>query len=134
MRKIFDNVEAAYTLDAEAYTANQTGTDVVDTIGAGDGMLVALSGDVTGTGSDVYTVTLKECDTTNGTFTSTGIVIEFSGASQSNLVKLARIPELNLTRKRYLRADLTCSATTVAWEGAVVVLLGEQAKGPVNVA
>jgi len=132
MRKLFDGINPVYALDAEAYTTDTTGTDVVDSQGYGDGMIVALSGDVTGTGTDVYTVTLKECDTTDGTFTSTGISVAFSGANQSNLVKSARVPELNLERKRYLRADLTCSATTVAWEGAVVLLLGEKFHGPVN--
>ena len=129
--KIFDNITAIYTLDAEAYTTDTTGTDYVDTQGYGDGMLLVASGDIGTASGDLYTITLKECETTNGTYTSTGITVTYAHDGD-NTVKLARISDLGTTRMRYLRADLTCSATTIAWEGAVAILLGEAASGPVN--
>lgn len=129
--KLFDNVTAVYTLDAEVYTTDTTGTDVVDTQGYGDGMLIALAGDIATTTGDVYTITLNECDTTDGTFTSTGISVQFLNTGD-NTIKVARVPNLGTTRKRYLRGDLTCTGTTLSFEGAVAVLLSEAASGPVN--
>lgn len=131
MRKLFDNVTAVYSLDAEVYTTDTTGTDYVDTQGYGDGMLIVLAGDIATTDSDRYTITVKECETTNGTYTSTGISVVFT-EDEDNSIKVARISDLGTTRMRYLRADLTCSATTISWEGAVAVLLSEGASNPVN--
>lgn len=131
MRKLFDNVKAVYTLDAEVYTTDTTGTDFVDTKGYGDGMLLVAAGDIATTDSDRYTITVKECETTNGTYTTTGISLVFT-EDEDNTVKVARISDLGTTRMRYLRADLTCSATTISWEGACVILLGEGASGAVN--
>lgn len=129
--KIFDNVLAKYTLDAEAYTADTTGTDYVDTKGFHDGMLLVAAGDI-GTGSgDVYTITVKECATTNGTYTTTGIAVTFNH-DDDNELRTARIPNLGTTRMRYLRADLTGSATTKAWEGAAMILLGDAESAPVT--
>lgn len=129
--KIFDNVLAKYTLDAEAYTADTTGTDYVDTKGFDDAMLLVAAGDI-GTGAgDVYTITVKECDTTNGTYTTTGFAVTFNH-DDDNELRTVRIPNLNTTRKRYLRADLTGSATTKAWEGAAIILLGDAQSAPVT--
>ena len=133
MRKLFDNIKAVYTLDAETYTAVTVGAHVVDTQGYGDGMLVALAGDITNTTGDTYTVQVLECDTSTGTFTTTGIELTFTGGgSIANTLQVARIAELNVTRKRFLRADLTCTATTTSFEGAAVILLGEGSTGAVN--
>lgn len=131
MSKLFDNVTAIYSLDAEVYTTDTTGTDYVDTQGYGDGMLVALAGDIATTTGDIYTITLKECETTNGNYTSTGISVVFQN-TDDNSIKVARISDLGTTRMRYIRADLTCTGTTLSWEGAVAILLGEAASGPVN--
>lgn len=131
MRKLFDNIKAVYTLDAEVYTTDTTGTDYVDSVGYGDGMLLVAAGDIATTTGDIYTVTVTECDTTNGSYTTTGISVVFQN-TEDNTVKVARIADLNLTRKRYLRADLTATGTTLSWEGAAVILLGEAASGAVN--
>lgn len=131
MRKLFDNIRPVYTLDAEVYTTDTTGTDYVDTVGFGDGMLVVAAGDIATTDSDTYVLTVKECETTNGNYTTTGISVTFT-EDDDNTVKQARISDLGTTRMRYLRCDLTCSATTISWEGAAVILLGEPASGPVN--
>lgn len=131
MSKLFDNVKPVYTIDAEVYTTDTDGTDVVDTLGYGDGMLLVVSGDIATTTGDVYTITLKECDTSTGTFTTTGIAVSYSN-TEDNTAKSARIAGLNLNRKRFLRADLTCTGTTLSWEGAAVILLGEPASGPVG--
>lgn len=133
MRKLFDNVKAVYSLDAETYTAVTTGAQLVDTQGYGDGMLLAIAGDITATTGDTYTVQILECDTTNGTFTTTGISVVFTGGGTiANTLQVARIPELGVARKRYLRADLACTATTTSFEGAAVILLGDSISGAVN--
>lgn len=129
--KLYDNVTAVYSLDAEVYTTDTTGTDYVDTKGYKDGMLIVLAGDIATTDSDRYTVTVWECETTGGTYTSTGIAVTFT-EDNDNSIKVARLSDLGTTRMRYLRADLTCSATTISWEGAAAVLLGEATSGPVN--
>jgi len=129
--KIFDNVLAKYTIDAEVYTTDTTGTDFVDTLGFSDGMLLVCAGDIATGGTDQYTITVKECDTTNGTYTTTGVTAVFED-DDDNELRTARISNLNTTRKRYLRADLTCSATTISWEGAAVILLGDGADNPVT--
>lgn len=134
MRKLFDNIKPVYSLDAETYTAVTVGAHVVDTQGYGDGMLLAVAGDITNTTGDTYAVRLMECDTSDGTFVTTGIELTFNGSATnlSNTLKQARIPELNVARKRFLRADLVCTATTTSFEGAAVILLGEGATGAVN--
>jgi hypothetical protein len=129
--KLFDNIKPVYSLDAEVYTTDTTGTDVVDTLGYGDGMLLVVSGDIATTTGDVYTITVKECDTSTGTFATTGLAVSYSN-TEDNSVKTARISGLNLTRKRFLRADMTCTGTTLSWEGAAVIILGEPASGPVG--
>jgi hypothetical protein len=138
MRKLFDNVGAKQSLVAEAYTAATTGANVIDTQGFDDGMLVVVAGDITCTTGDTYRVKVMECDTTDGTFADTGIYVDFTGASgalalqNGAAAKVARVPELNVVRKRYLRVDLAMTATTSAWEGAGILLLGEGARGAVN--
>lgn len=136
MRKLFDNVSVNQSLDAEAYTAATAGGHVIDSQGYFDGIVVVAAGDITCTTGDTYRVKVMECDTSDGTFTDTGIYVDFTGASGAaagqNTNKQARIPELNVARKRFLRADLAMTATTTAWEGAAVILLGEGSDGAVN--
>ncbi len=138
MRKLFDNISAQQSLDAEAYTAATEGGHVIDTQGYEDAMLVVVAGDITCTTGDTYRVKVMECDTTNGTFTDTGIYVDFTGASGSAAggnaaaAKVARISQLNVVRKRYLRTDLAMTATTTAWEGSGIILLGNKVSGPVN--
>jgi hypothetical protein len=135
-RKLFDNISPQVSLDTEAYTAATTGAHVIDTQGYNDGMLVVVAGDITCTTGNTYRVEVMECDTSDGSFTSTGIYVDFTGASGAaagqNTNKQARIAELNVTRKRFLRVDLAMTATTTAWEGAGIILLGEGVTGPAN--
>lgn len=133
MTKLYDNVGAERALDPDVRTDAATGEKVVDTLGARDGMLVAVVGDVTITTGDSYTLTVMECDTSTGTFTTTGISVTFDdGTGESNQTAVARIPELNVVRKRFLRVDLSCTATTTSFEGGAVVLLSEKYAGAVN--
>lgn len=136
MRKLFDNISAQVSLDAEAYTAATEGGHVIDTQGYQDAMVVAVAGDITCTTGDTYRLKVMECDTSNGTFSDSGIYIDFTGASGSaagqNSQKVARVAELNVVRKRFVRVDLAMTATTTAWEGAGIVLLGEKVSGPIN--
>lgn len=133
MSKLFDNIGANRSLDPDVRTDDATGEGYVDTLGYRDGMLLAVAGDITDTTGDSYTIKVYECDTTDGTYTDTGVSVVFTGgAAEDNSTKVARISELNVTRKRYLRADLVCSATTTSFEGGAVILLGEADAGPVN--
>jgi hypothetical protein len=136
MRKLFDNTKVSQSLDAEAYTAATVGATVVDTLGYRDGMIVVAAGDITCTTGDTYRVQVMECDTSTGTFTATGIFVDFTGATGTaagqNTAKAARVPELNVVRKRFLRVDLAVTATTTAWEGSGVLLLAEGYAAPAN--
>ena len=138
MRKLYDNVGAQQSLDAEAYTAATTGGHVIDTQGYRDGMLVVAVGDITCTTGDEYRVKVFECDTSTGTFSDSGIYVSFTGATgtaagqNAAAIKVARIADLNVTRKRFLRVDLAMTATTTAWEGAGIILLAENVSGAVN--
>lgn len=133
--KLFDNTSVQRSLDADVRTAAATGENVVDTLGYRDAMLVGIAGDVTSTTGASYTLTVHESDSSTTGFATTGISVVFDGidnAAASNQVKLARIAELNVVRKRFLRVDLTCTATTTSFEGAGVLVLGEKYDGPVN--
>jgi hypothetical protein len=136
MRKLFDNISVQKSLDAEAYTAVTVGATVVDSQGYRDGMLVVYAGDITCTTGDTYRIKVMECDTSTGSFADTGVYVDFTGASGTlagqNTTKQARVAELNVVRKRFLRVDLAFTATTSAWEGAGLLLLGEAYKGPIN--
>lgn len=133
MRKLFDNVSAQRALDPDVRTSDTTGEKVVDTQGYRDGMLVAVAGDVTITTGDSYTLTVMESDTSTGSFTSTGVSVTFDdGDGESNQTKVARISELNVVRKRFLRVDQTSTATTTSFEGGAVILLSEGDNGAIN--
>lgn len=131
--KLFDNILASRTLDPDVRTDAATGETYVDTTGHRDAMLVVVAGDITDTTGDTYTVKVMECETTDGTYTDSGISVTFTGGqAEDNSVKVARIAELNIARKRYLRADLACTATTTSFEGGAIILLGESDAGAVN--
>lgn len=135
MRKLFDNLSAQVSLNAEAMTAATTGATIIDTQGYEDAMLIVVAGDITCTTGDTYRVKVFEGDTT-ASLADTGIYVDFAGASGAaageNTVKVARISQLNVVRKRFLRVDLAMTATTTAWEGAGIILLGGKASGPIN--
>lgn len=131
--KLYDNVSVERALDPDVRTDAATGEKVVDTLGYRDGMLAAVVGDVTITTGDSYTLTVFECDTSTGTFTTTGIAVTFdTGTGESNQTAVARIPELNVVRKRFLRVDLSCTATTTSFEGGATILLAEKHTGAIN--
>lgn len=132
MRKVLDNVKTLISLEAGTYTTDTAGQQYVDTKGYRDGALVVAAGAIIGTGTDTYTVTLFEGDAT-ASMTTTGITVTFTGTgSQAKTVRSARIADLNVTRKRYLQAKLTCSATTISFAGCAVIELGLGASNPVN--
>lgn len=132
MKKILDNVKTAISLEAGVYTSDTAGQQYVDTKGYRDGAIVVAAGAITGTGTDVYTVTVFEGDTT-ASMTTTGITVTFTGTgSQAKTVRSARLADLNVTRKRYLQAKLTGSATTYSFAGAAVFELGSASSNPVN--
>lgn len=136
MRKLFDNLQHSLSLNFATKTAAATGDTVIDTQGFSDGELVVVAGNITCTTGDEYRVKVFECDTSTGTFADSGIYVSFTGASGTlagaNTIKIARINELNVTRKRFLRVDLALTATTSSWAGAGVIVLGQKYSGAVN--
>src|SRR6185437_16522164 len=129
MRHLFDNIKAVQSLIPATYTADKAYTDAavtaVDTQGYADGMLVVTVGDLdAGTGDETYAVKLFECDTSGGTYTDTGISVTILNTADDS-VAVARIPELNVTRKRYLKATLDVGGTTPSFPGSALILLGD---------
>ena len=129
MRKLFDNVKALASLVPAVRTADANGTGV-DTQGYGDGMLVVTAGDIDlADANETYVIELEESDD-NSTFTDvSGHDITITADNQVGVV---RIRELNVTRKRYLRAVCNVGGTSPSFPVAAVFLLGEAYAGPVN--
>lgn len=130
MRHLFDNTKAALSLVPATYTSSQAYGSVtaVDTQGYSDGVLVVAAGNLT-TVDETYEVEVYECDTEGGTYTATGIKLAMTA---DNTVKVARVSELNVTRKRYLKAALTVSGSNESFPGTALFLLGGAYAGPVN--
>lgn len=132
MKDVYDNTLASRSLDSDVRTTSATGEAVVDTKGYDNAKLIAIAGDITATTGDTgYTVTVFESDSSTTGFATTGISVTF-GNGESNTVKQASIPSLNLQRKRFLRLDLSGSATTFSFEGGAVIDLGQPHRGGVN--
>lgn len=129
--KLFDNVRAVMSLrPAAARTADVNG-ESVDTLGFRDGMLVVEAGVIDlADANETYVVRIEESD--NG---STGwtVVPGITGTiTASNTTAVARLSELNVTRRRFLRAVLDVGGTTPSILCTAVILLGEAYAGPVN--
>lgn len=127
--KLFDNVKAVASLVSATRTADANGTGV-DTQGYRDAMLVVQAGDIDTVSTDeTYVVELQESDD-NSTFSNVATISVTITAD--NQTGVARIPELNVARKRYLRAVLNVGGTTPSIAGSAVFLLGEAYRGPQN--
>jgi hypothetical protein len=132
MRKLFDNIKAVLSLVPAVYTSDQAygAVTAVDTQGYNDAMLVVAAGDIDlASGNETYAVKVFECDTSGGTYTDTGISVTITA---DNTVAVARLKELNVTRKRYLKATLDVEGTTPSFPGMAVILLGQAYTGPQN--
>lgn len=130
--KLFDNIKPNLSLRPGTYSASTTGQSYVDTLGYSDGMLVVIGGAIGTTTADTYTFAVLESDTTAGTYTTaSGVSVTFT-ASDDNEVHSCRISNLNTTRKRYLRADITTSATTASFVGSALIVLGEKDSNAVD--
>lgn len=128
MRKLFDNTKVSFSFRPNAVTATANGTGV-DTQGYADGMVILEVGTVSGT-TPSMTVKIQESDD-NSTFADiTGAT--FTAVTASNSSQVLRLSELNVTRKRYVRAVATISGTTPSFAFSTIVLLGENTSGPVN--
>jgi len=127
--KLFDNIKAVPSIVPAVYTADENGA-AVDTRGYRDGMLVVNAGDIDLANADeTYVVELEESDD-NSTWTDVATISVTITADDE--VGVARIAELNVARKRYLRAVLNVGGTTPSFPGGAVILLGEAASNPVN--
>jgi hypothetical protein len=129
-RKLLDNVKASVSLVPAVYSSNQAygAVTAVDTQGYNDAELLVVAGNLV-TVDETYVVEVYECDTSGGTYTATGITVAMTA---DNTVGVARITDLNVVRKRYLKATLTMTGSNESFPGTAVFLLGEPASGPVN--
>lgn len=127
--KVFDNILITASLVPATRTADANGTGV-DTKGFNDAMLVVTVGDLDlASGDETYVVNLEESDD-NSTFTAvSGFSITMTA---DNTTKELRIPNLNTTRKRYLRAVLDVGGTTPSIPGTAFFVLGEPFSAPVG--
>ncbi len=127
--KLFDNIKAIASLVSATRTADANGTGV-DTQGYRDGMLVVQAGDIDLANADeTYVIELEESDDNSTWSDVTSISVTITADNQTGV---ARIPELNVVRKRYLRAVLNVSGTTPSIPCSAVFLLGESYAGAVN--
>lgn len=126
--KLFDNVKVAASLVPAVRTADANGTGV-DTQGYENGMMVVSVGDLDLASTDeTYVVKVEESDD-NSTFTDTGLSVTVTTDNEVDQVRLA---ELNVARKRYLRAVLDVGGTTPSCPVAALFLLGGKVSGPAN--
>lgn len=130
MRSVFDNILVQSSLVPATRTASANGT-AVDTKGYSDGMLVVSAGDIDLASADeTYVFTVEESDDGSTGWTAvSGISVAITADNQ---VKEARLADLNLTRKRYLRAVLTVGGTTPSIPGVASIVLGRGASGAVG--
>lgn len=134
MRHLYDNTKVYTSLKPAVVTTDTAGATYVDTLGYNEAMLIVNTGAITATGSDLYTITVFEGDAT-ASMASATISVTFGyvgGVNESSSTKVARISNLGTTRKRYLQAKLTCSATTISFGGSALIALGEPDSGPAN--
>jgi hypothetical protein len=128
MNKLFDNLKFLFSFRPVALTATTNGTGV-DTQGYNDAVAVLEVGAVTGT-SPTMTVKIQESDD-NSTFSDVS-GLTFTQVTASNSSQLLRISELNVTRKRYLRAVATIGGTTPSFTTSCELVLGDYISGAVN--
>ena len=127
--KLFDNVKVAASLVPAVRTADANGTGV-DTQGYENGMLVVSTGDIDlADANETYVIELEESDDNSSWSDVTGFDVTITA---DNEVDMVRIPELNVTRKRYLRAVCNVGGTSPSFPVAALFLLGGKASGPVN--
>lgn len=127
--QLFDNIKTLVSLVPATRTSDTNGTGV-DTKGYRDGMLLIEAGDIDLASTDeTYAFKVQESDD-NSTFTDvTGATTTVTADNQSKLIRLS---ELNVTRKRYLRAVLDVGGTTPSIPCSATFLLGGAYAGPVN--
>lgn len=120
--KIFDNVLVVPSLVPATRTADANGTGV-DTLGFSDGMMIAAVGDIDLASTDeTYVVKLEESDDNSNFSAVSGFTITITADNQC---KELRVPDLNVTRKRYLRAVLDVGGTTPSAPIFAGFVLGE---------
>lgn len=127
--KVFDNILISPSLVPATRTADANGTGV-DTKGFNDAMMVVAVGDIdTASTDETYVVNLEESDDNSSFSAVSGFSITITA---DNTCKELRIPNLNTTRKRYLRAVLDVGGTTPSIPGIAFFVLGEPFSGPVG--
>lgn len=129
MRKLFDNVKALASLVPAVRTADANGTGV-DTQGYENAMLLVSVGDIDLASADeTYVIELEESDDNSSWTDVSGHDVTITA---DNEVDQVRIANLNVVRKRYLRAVLNVGGTTPSCPVAAIFLLGGGDFGAVN--
>lgn len=127
--KVFDNILIQASLVPATRTSDTNGTGV-DTKGFNDAMMVVAVGDIDLASTDeTYVVNLEESDDNSSFSAVSGFSITITADNQ---VKELRIPNLNTTRKRYLRAVLDVGGTTPSIPGTAFFVLGTPFSAPVG--
>jgi hypothetical protein len=127
--RLFDNVAALFSFRPAAVTTTTNGT-AVDTLGFNDGMVVLEVGAVSGT-TPTMTVTIEESADGATGWTATGL--SFTQVTAANNTQVLRLAELNVVRRRFVRAVATIGGTTPSFTFGCEVLLGDRAIGnPIN--
>src|SRR5215217_6956516 len=129
MRKLFDNVKFVASLVPAVRTADANGTGV-DTQGYEDAVLLVQAGDIDLASADEsYVIELEESDDNSSWSDVAGHDVTITA---DNEVDKVRISELNVARKRYLRAVCNVGGTTPSFPVAATFLLAGGVSGPVN--
>ena len=129
MRHLFDNTKVVASLVPAVRTADANGTGV-DTQGYENGMLVVTAGAIDLASTDeTYAVIIEESDDNSSFAPVAGLSVPITAANQLGVLRLAN---LNITRKRYLRAVLDVGGTTPSFAGGAVIMLDGGDAGPVN--
>jgi hypothetical protein len=128
MRKLFDSIKSSFTIRPVTATATATGTGV-DTQGYFDAVAVLEVGAVSGT-TPTLNVKIQESDDNSSWADVSGAT--FTQVSASNSSQVLRLSELNVTRKRYLRALGTIAGTTPSFAFGVQLLMGDSYGAAVN--
>ena len=128
MRQVYDNVKSLFSFRPSAQTSTANGTGV-DTKGYDNAMVTLEVGAVSGT-SPTLDVKIQESDD-NSTFSDVSGAT-FTQVTAANSSQKIRVAELNVPRKRYLRAVATIGGTSPSFTMAVNILLGRAHSNPVN--
>lgn len=130
MKRVFDNVKMVQSLVPAVRTADANGVGV-DTQGYEQAVLLVPAGAIdTGDADETYVIELEESDDNSSWSDVADHDVTITADDETDMV---RIKNLNVTRKRYLRAVLNVGGTSPSFAGGAIFLLEGGPSGPENV-